>query len=298
MNKNNFSIIIVSYNKCDIILSCIKSIRENLKNENYELIIIDNNSSENNVLLIKKEFPEIIIVENKTNYGFGKACNQGAALAKYQNLVFCNSDIIFQDNPIGKMIDFISKNNNIGVVGAQLFNPDGSKQPSYFRFPNLFLRFLQLSGLKELILKIKDFRTNPNMDFFSVDFVSGAFFLIPKNIFLELNGFDEDYFMYLEDADLGYRIFEKGYLTYMYNTSSLIHLHQNHENNSSFFVKYHMAKGNLIFYFKNYGVFQYLLLVFISLIFFIIRGLVNPFKIKEYFNLIWLYLLDLKSKIK
>ncbi len=247
------SIIIVSYNNPNLLIQTINSLEKNLSQPHYEIIVIDNASSDNNVIVLEKEHPEVHLIESNVNLGFGKACNLGAQEARGRFLLFVNSDILTKGNPVPDMIRVFDEFNNAGAVGVQLHNPDGSKQPSGFRFPGLFMRFIQLTGLKELILRIKPgIRTNKN-NIFKVDFVSGAFLMLEKKLFDEVGGFDERYFMYLEDADLCYQISKRGKMNYLLNRKDIIHLNENHENSLSPFVFYHLNLGHLLFYQKNFS---------------------------------------------
>lgn len=254
--KPKISIIIVSYNNADLLRKTILSLIEKITVPSIEIIVVDNASTENNVMILESEFPNIKLIKNDSNLGFGKACNLGAKIAAGLYLLFVNSDILLTGNPLPEMIRIYEENNKTGSVGVQLHNPDGTKQPSGFRFPGLFMRFLQLSGLKDLILRIfPSVRVN-NDKIFEVPFVSGAFLLILKTLFDELGGFDERYFMYLEDADLCFQINKSGKKNYILNINNVIHLNENHENSSSAFVFYHLNKGQLLFYQKNFSKFK------------------------------------------
>ncbi len=247
------SIVIVSYNNPVLLKQTICSIREKIKQPESEIILVDNASSDNNIFMIEKNFPEVKLLKNKTNFGFGKACNLGAKQAAGKYLLFVNSDIYLEGNPLPEMIEILEKNKNIGSLGVQLHNPNGTRQPSGFRFPALSMRFIQLTGLKNFILKIKpSLRINDDR-MFNADFVSGAFFMLEKQLFNEIGGFDERYFMYLEDADLCYQIVKKGKKNYILNRNDVIHLNENHENSSTPFVFYHLNRGHLLFYQKNYS---------------------------------------------
>ena len=247
------SVIIVSYNNSDVLKQTLFSIKEMLLEPAYETIVVDNASKDNNVLMLEKEFPEISLIKSNTNLGFGKACNLGARYAKGGFLLLVNSDILFQGNPLPEMIAIFNKLEDVGALGVQLHNLDGSEQPSGFRFPGLFMRFIQLIGLKKLILKmIPSIRMNSEA-VFKVDFVSGAFLMLEKKLFDEVGGFDERYFMYLEDADLCYQISKRGKMNYLLNRKDIVHLNENHENSLSPFVFYHLNRGHLLFYQKNFS---------------------------------------------
>jgi GT2 family glycosyltransferase len=104
------------------------------------------------------------------------------------------------------MLELFRTNPQAGIVGCQLLNIDGSLQPSYFRFPSLSMRFLQLSGIKSILIKLFPSLRYDYHSPFKLDFVSGSFFMIKSELFLNVGGFDEGCFMYIEDADLGYKV--------------------------------------------------------------------------------------------
>ncbi len=247
------SIIIVSYNNSDILYQTINSLKQKVDQPGWELFVVDNASTDDNVLMVEKNFPEIKLIISKENLGFGRACNLGAKYAGGRFLLFVNSDILLQGNPLPKMIGIFDTIENVGCLGVQLHNPDGSSQPSGFRFPGLFMRFVQLTGLKKLILRIKPGIRINTEELYKVDFVSGAFLMLEKQLFNEVGGFDERYFMYLEDADLCYQISKTGKENYILSRNDILHLNENHENSASPFVFYHLNLGHFLFYQKNFS---------------------------------------------
>src|ERR1035437_3231983 len=199
LNENPLiSIIIVSFNKPKVLFCTIKSIQNAIKTVPFELVIVDNASSDNNVILINQYFPSVKLILNKKNGGFANGCNIGAKNSDGKFLLFINSDILINEDPIPAMLDVFYSGNETGIVGCQLSNPDGSLQPSDFRFPQLFFRLLQLMGLKKIILKLKMNVRLREQKYYETDYVSGAFLMIEKDIFFKIGCFDEKYFMYHE----------------------------------------------------------------------------------------------------
>jgi GT2 family glycosyltransferase len=264
------SIIIVSYNNVKILFQTICSLLKYLEEESYEIIIIDNASTENNVEMIKKEFPQIKLIINDKNVGFGKANNQGAEIANGDYLFFVNGDIVLNGNPFTEMISFCEQNKNTGLLGAQLLNQDGSLQPSYYNLPTITKRIIELLGLKKYFLKFYPTNKKNSKLYFRVSVVKGAFFLIKNNLFKKLGGFDDYYFMYIEDIDLSNKAIEKGYHNYLYNCRDIIHLGWNQESILNEFVFFHRNRGLIYFYKKNYSKFVYRWFVIIN---FVILGI-------------------------
>jgi GT2 family glycosyltransferase len=265
------SIIIVSFNKPKVLLDTIKSIQESIRTISYEIVIVDNASNDNNVILIEKYFPSAKLVINTKNGGFAYGCNMGAKNSSGKFLLFINSDILIKEDPIPGMLNIFYSEVKTGIVGCQLLNPDSSQQPSYFRFPSLFLRFIQLSGLKKVILKILPNVRSKKEKYFETDYVSGAFLMIGNDIFSKIGGFDEKYFMYHEDADICYKVSKFGKKVFLFNSNGVIHLAQNHENLDNDFIFFNMNLGQLIFYKNNYSSYKLKLLAVISIFFISIK---------------------------
>jgi N-acetylglucosaminyl-diphospho-decaprenol L-rhamnosyltransferase len=247
------SIIIVSYNKPDILLATLRSVTTSVVTPACEVIVVDNASGEKNVEMVRKSFPEVRLVESRTNGGFGSGCNLGAHNSSGKYLLFVNSDVLLEGNPVPGMVALFGADPGVGIVGCQLRNGDGSLQPSYFRFPGLALRFLQLSGLKKLLLAVFPairFREGAT---FPADMVSGAFFMIPSDLFAAIGGFDTRYFMYAEDADICFQVRRKGRRVVVYNTTDVVHLGVHYEDVHDPFLLFHYNRSQIMFYRKNYS---------------------------------------------
>jgi GT2 family glycosyltransferase len=262
------SIVIVSFNKPAVLINTIKSIQNAVKTIPFELVIVDNASDDNNVDLITKHFPSVKLVLNSKNGGFANGCNVGAQNAIGKFLVFINSDIIIKGDPIPAMLDIFNSDQDTGIVGCQLLNPDESLQPSEFRFPKLYVRFLQLSGLKRIILGMLPEIKSRKEKYYETDYVSGAFLMIEKEIFFKVGCFDENYFMYHEDADICFKVKKLGKKVILYNYRGVIHLAQNKENLNNDFVFLNMNLGQIIFYKNNYSPLKLKLLAVMSIILF------------------------------
>jgi hypothetical protein len=266
VNENPLiSIIIVSFNKPKVLIDTIKSIQNVITTIPFELIIVDNASSDNNVDLINKFFPSVNLVLNNKNGGFAYGCNVGANNSAGKFLIFINSDILLSEDPVPAMLDKLCSDKGIGIIGCQLLNPDGTLQPSNFRFPRLFLRFIQLSGLKKIILKILPEVKSRKEKYYETDYVSGAFLMIERDIFLRIGGFDERYFMYHEDADICFKVKTMGLKVILYNSRGVTHLTQNQEKLNNDFVFFNMNLGQIIFYKNNYNSSKLKLLAIMSM---------------------------------
>lgn len=206
------SVIIVNYNTKSLLLNCLDSIIHHTDGIQYEIIVIDNNSSESINDTIKKEYPNIKLIESKENIGFGKANNLGAKSAKGKYLFLLNSDTVLLNNAIKFFYDFMHENENslnIGALGCWLEDLYGNTTHSFGNFPTIKNMILYI--LNRIYRRIISFfnKNNPlkkSDDYKSVDFILGADLFINRNLFYKLNGFDPEFFMYFEETDLQKRM--------------------------------------------------------------------------------------------
>lgn len=223
--------------------------------------------------IVKNNFPEVIVIKNEHNVGFGKANNQGADAAKGDFLFFINSDIILKGNPFQEMLDFYKSHSLIGLLGAQLVNNDGSIQPSHYKFPGLFKRLLEICGLKRFLFSLYRSKIQGEEKFYSVDSIKGAFFLVSKEKFFKMGGFDEYFFMYVEDIDLSFTFRKNNYKNYLYNTNLIIHLGWNIVSLENAFLLINSNKGLIYFYQKNYPSIIYFGFITMNMLYFSVLSL-------------------------
>src|SRR3989338_5262766 len=252
------SIVALSYNTKDLTLACLKSVvsqyKQKLEKKEFEVIVVDNNSSDNSVAEIsnlKSQVSNLIIIQNKENLCFGKGCNLGAKSAKGKYVLFLNSDTQVFDKGFLSMIDFLDKNSNVAVLGGKLENNDGSIQRSCGKFYNLFNLLIMLLGLE----RFGFLRSSPNK-IQKVDWVSGACMMVRADIFEKLTGFDEKLFMYMEDMEICFRANKLGFVTYFYPNVKLKHKSLGSSNRT--FAIINIYKGILYFYSRHKTHLEYL----------------------------------------
>lgn len=247
------SIIILSYNTKSLLYSCLSSLYEHLHGFDFEVIVFDNASSDHSVQMVQKEFAKANVVESKENFGFAKGNNLGAQQARGDYLIFLNSDTKVLDNSIKDMIAVMTKDEAIGVMGGRLASQEGVSEPS-------FGKSLSILGILLMLFGKKGFRLNTQYDTpTQVDWVSGGFMLTRKDLFDKLGGFDEHFFMYIEDMEFCYRVKKLGYAVYYYPNTKVVHLGQGSSNRT--FAIIHIYKGLPYFFRKHKGYFQYLLVM-------------------------------------
>ncbi len=191
------SVIIVNYNGLKYLKDCLDSLYKNLEEITFEIIIIDNNSVDASCDYLKTNFPEVKLIESKINYGFGKGNNEAVKTAKGNYVLLINNDTIVLDK-IKPVLNFSKSNNDIGVVGVNMLNKNKEYLPAAGNFPN-YRNMFQFKKLLDLGPEFK--KGKFSKESYKVDWLSGSFLLLSKDTYVKINGFDEDYFMYVEDVD-------------------------------------------------------------------------------------------------
>lgn len=229
----SLSVIIVSFNTNKILKDCLSSLYKNTLLP-LEVIVIDNASTDGSPAMVKKNFKKVKLIENKDNRGFGAANNQGAKLAKSDFLLFLNSDTLIHDDAISRSLDYALSRNQLGALSCRLNNADGSLQPSGGFFPSLLNLLTWQLGLDDLpllnrLLEVVVKPIHPKASFYQrrprqLDWITGAFMIIPRRVFTTIGGFDQKIFMYAEELELCYRIRKKALRIYYYPEATITHL--------------------------------------------------------------------------
>lgn len=221
--KTDLSIIVVNYNTKKMILDLIESVVNEGSKTSWEMIIIDNASSDGSVEAFKKiNKDNISFIYNSDNKGYAKANNQGIKKAKGEYILLLNSDTLVKKNALGNLISFAKKTKDAGVVGSRLYNSDGSLQMSCFNFPTIKNAFLEyFVGKKGLFDKFAHTGSNAQ----EVDAVVGASFLITPKAKKSVGLLDERYWAYFEDIDYCRRVYKNHLKVYYLPSSEIIHYH-------------------------------------------------------------------------
>ncbi|MHA1381600.1 MAG: glycosyltransferase family 2 protein [Candidatus Helarchaeota archaeon] len=252
--KKELSIIIVNYNTKDLLRNCLNSIIENTKGINYEIIVVDNASSDGSVERLKKEFPQVKIICNTENLGFAKANNQGIRITRGETVLFLNPDTLILNGAIPKMLDFIKRQKSVGVVGPKLFkNINREFHPSARRFTKplyVFLSYLPLAGF--VLWMYNNFFFNKRK-IREVDWLWGAVLLVKKEVINKIGGFDENFFMYSEEEDFCLRAHRSGYRVFYFPKAEVIHLKGKSAENRKIETSRYFWKSKLYFFKKYYS---------------------------------------------
>lgn len=216
------SIIIVNYNTRKLLIDCLASVKEKTVDLNYEIIVVDNASSDHSVKYTTRNFPNVKMVALEENIGFGKANNIGAQQAVGKYLFLLNSDTLLVNNAVKVLFDFMENKPNVGIAGGNLFTGEMKENFSYTTYlPNLKSHLLYRLYLSIFMSKDNFNKTGKNK---KVGQIIGADLMISKDLFNKVGGFDPFYFMYVEDTDLQRTVTNLGYEIYSVPEAQIIHL--------------------------------------------------------------------------
>ncbi|MCO6174794.1 glycosyltransferase family 2 protein [Flavobacterium sp. NRK F10] len=213
------SVILVNYNGIQYLDACLKSIQQHLLEIDYEIILIDNNSQDESCTFIKENYPTICLIESRSNNGFGKGNNLAVQQAKGEYVLLLNIDTVLQDN-LKPALDYVKTHKTVGALGINMLNGNKEYLQAVGQFPNL----TNLFWMKRAFQFDDDFISGDfSKEIYEVDWLTGSFILMSKRIYDEIKGFDEDYFLYVEDVDFCKRIADLGYKRVFYSKQKYIH---------------------------------------------------------------------------
>ena len=253
------SIIYVNYNSSNLIINSINSVIELTNGVSYEIIIVDNNSrtEEKNKLKNYCNNNNITLIESNKNLGFGKANNIGSKYAKGEYLLFLNPDTYLINNAIKELFIF-AKNNNISTCGANLFTHTHKPTLSYWMLiPSISDEISALfCNIPLKIRYLNSHEHNLTATPKEVAFITGADLMIQKKLFFQVNGFDEDFFMYFEETDLQHRIKNLGYKIYNIPSAKIVHLESQTLSSRTQKIQLFLESRRK-FYLKNHTITQF-----------------------------------------
>jgi len=229
MSELKISIILVNWNTCHLLDDCLSSVFTHLRHTiSFEVIVIDNASSDGSAEMVARKFPEVQLIRNSENVGFARANNQGAAISKGEFLLLLNSDTIILDDGLAKIILYMTNHPEVGAATGRILNHDLTFQQPFNKFPHYIESFFHQTV--HLIFKWKlpfgKFFFQKRIDELQphkVDWVSGAYLFVRKEFIVNGKILDESIFMYYEDTLLCYNIRELGYYIIYLPYAPIIH---------------------------------------------------------------------------
>ncbi len=223
------SVIIVNYNVRFFLEHCLHSVYTASKNLKVEVIVVDNNSSDGACLMVRKKFPDVILIENKKNLGFSCANNQALRIAKGRYCLLLNPDTVVEENTFEKCICFMNEHEDAGALGVKMIDGKGNFLPESKRsLPTPSIAFFKIFGFSRLFPRSGLFGRYhlgflKKDEIHKIEVISGAFMFIRKKVLEKTGLLDEDFFMYGEDIDISYRIIKSGYNNYYFPDTTIIH---------------------------------------------------------------------------
>jgi GT2 family glycosyltransferase len=252
------SIIIVTWNGKKYALECLEALKEKSRLPSIEVIVVDNGSTDGTPEAIRKQFPNVILIETHANLGFARANNIGMARSRGKYICLVNSDVVIPKGCLEKMIAFMEVHPEIGVLGPKMLSPDGGIGASVMRFPTVWNTFCCALGLHLIFPHTSMFggfemEGYPYDSVDNVEVLTGWFWMIPRTAYRMVGGLDEQFFMYGEDIDWCYRFRAAGWQVVFSPDASALHYGaaSSGQAPTRFYVE--MRRANLQYFRKHHG---------------------------------------------
>jgi len=252
------SVIIVNYNTKKLTIECIQSLLATERDVNFEVILIDNASTDGTIQEVNKLFPHVITIENRENLGFSKANNQGIVRAAGRYVLLLNSDTVVEPHTLSTMVNYMDTHSNVGASGCKLVLPNGQLDEACKRgFPTPLGSFYYALGFSRRhpsnpkYNQYKLTHLNPD-DVHEVDCLVGAFMFVRREVIESIGGLDEDFFMYGEDIDWCYRIKQSGWGIVYYPRTTVIHYKGASSRKKPLKIIYEFHRAMVLFHRKHY----------------------------------------------
>ena len=282
------TVVIISYNVEELLNKCITSIKRET-NCSYEIIVVDNNSKDNSIIMVETHHPDVILIKNKDNVGFARANNQAFKKAKGRYFLMLNPDTIVLDIAIDKLVKFMDGHLDTGACGPKNLNPDMTLQHNCHHFPTLYTRLVFHLQLTRFFPRNKLFGRE-HMTYWDyneikeVDWITGCSLLIRKKTLDQVGLLDENFFMYTEETDLCFRLKKAKWKTVFYPDAAIIHyggqsaLSQNKEKVFAKSIITYLFTTRYYFFKKHYGYTNYIILKLIDFLYYSLIFIKNIFR--------------------
>ncbi len=235
MVEVEFSIITVNYRSLDLVDKLLASLAEFPPPGNYETIVVDNSSEYESTDSLLEKHPDVKLLSMKENVGFGAGNNRAAEIASGRILVLINPDSVLREETVSKPAKYLDENPEVGILGLQVYTPDGMLEQTARGFPSAstgifgrstFLgKIAQQTRLGSSSIAKKNLLVDPDAtEPYPVEWVAGTVMVIRRDCWDAVNGFDEDFFMYWEDADICYRALKAGFKTVYFPDARIYHI--------------------------------------------------------------------------
>jgi GT2 family glycosyltransferase len=252
------SFVIPSWNAKKYLKRCIESIIINSGTYDREIIVVDNASTDGSVELIEKQFNNVKLISNDVNLGFARACNIGLTKSRGRYIILMNSDVEITKDSIERMVSFIDRHSDIGMLGPKIIGPNGNLQRSCMGFPTVWNTFCRALALDSLFPGSKLFGRYlmtfwPHDSICDVDVINGCFWMVRREALTQVGLLDERYFIYAEDTDWCRRFWDAGWKVVYYPEAQAIHYGGASSSNAPVRFYIEMLKANLQYWQKYHN---------------------------------------------
>jgi N-acetylglucosaminyl-diphospho-decaprenol L-rhamnosyltransferase len=264
----DFSIVLVCWNNKVYLKPCLDSLYETEIKSKFDIVVVDNGSSDGSQAMLTEEYPDVIVIQNDHNVGLSRASNQGIEATHGRFVLLLNNDTLVNGPSLDSMVNFLNQHPEAGAVGGKLLNPDGSFQAAGSSFPSLHEEFLISTRLGTLFWRSYP-DTTPGSQIKIVDWIGSACLLIRRDALMKVGLLDEEYFIYGDEADLQYRLKKSGWKVYY--LPSVTTIHYGGKSMDRWRRRKMVYRGKMLFFRKNYGMPKAMILRFL----FAVLGLVK-----------------------
>lgn len=251
----DLSIIIVNWNTRDHLLRCLESIYANQPAVAFEVMVVDNGSTDGSCEMTAAHFPQVTLIEKNENVGFAHACNIGIMQSKGSRILLLNSDTLVLPGSLAALLRCAEHHADAGIIGARLLNADASFQAGGNDFPNLFSELLLLWGIARRIYTpyFPSYSPEESTLTRSCDWVGGACLMIRRSVIDTVGLLDEGYFMYVEEVDWCYRTRQAGWQVLYCAEAPIVHLGGGSAERTTFPQLLQLYKSKASFLKKRHG---------------------------------------------
>lgn len=254
----DISVVIVSWNAKKYLLECLQSLASQQTSSNMEIIVVDNASTDGSPEAVSEQFPNVRLIKNNENLGFGKANNIGIKHSAGNYIYLINSDIKVLDGCLDRLLNYIEKSPTIGILGPKILNADLSLQSSCRQFPSLWNNFCYALGLSRVFSDSKIF-SGEHMFYFQhdkikkVDVLVGCFLMVRRSAFEQVGFLDEQFFIYAEDVDWCKRFWKADWEVVFFPDAQAIHYRGASSSNSPLQFSLEQEKSSLKYWKKHHS---------------------------------------------
>ena len=253
----DISIILVNYKNVGLTEKCIVSLLNSKTEASFEIIVVDNDSGDDSAEILRDKFPHIVIKDSGKNGGFAYGNNVGVRMARGKYLLLLNNDTVVTDGMLDALYRYAEKNPDVGMLGCRALDRNGMELPIAHQYESLKRIMLQSyvkpvlekMGLQRRLVKAVEHKKEGEKAFTPAQWIAGSAMFIRRDLYYQVNGLDENFFMYMEDEDLCHRVNDMGYSVGVIPYIGYVH-YCGGSTIQSYFLTKEYVKSRLIFFMR------------------------------------------------